>query len=510
MNSYILAHDLGTSGNKATIYDTEGQLKGSCVYEYPTYYPFDGAVEQNPDDWWIAVCESTKQLLSESGISPTDIECVSFSGIMMGCLLVGKDGKPLRNMLIWADTRSSKQEKFMLDRVSMNRGYEITGHRLSASYTASKLLWIKDNEPELYKAGYKVLHAKDYIVYRFTGKFVTDFSDASGTNLLDLRKKEWSKELYESWDISPSILPELHASTDVIGKITDDAAKQTGLLQGTPVILGGGDGSCACVGAGVVSVGKAYNIIGTSSWISMASKEPYFDKEMRTFNWAHLDSSLYTPCGTMQAAGYSYSWYRDNLCEPEIQAAKHAGTSAYKLLDRHLNISPPGANGLLYLPYILGERSPHWNHNARGAFIGIGISSAKSDFTRAVLEGVGFNLRIIMDILENYTNIDEITMIGGGAKGIGWLQLLSDIWQKKLSVPMYIEEATSLGAAVCGGVGAGIFKDFSVIQKFNPIQNQIIPNQNNADLYNHLFKSFKHAYQQLIPVYEDLAQLKKH
>lgn len=506
---YILAHDLGTSGNKATLYDMEGNLAGSTVAAYPTVYPFNGAVEHDPDNWWRAVCDSTKQLLEQSGVAPASIACVSFSGIMMGCLIIDKEGRPLRNMLIWADTRSSKQEKFMQQRMSMERGYRITGHRPSASYSAAKLLWIKDNEPELYRKAYKMIHAKDYIALRFTGNVVTEYSDASGTNLLDLEKKQWSQELLEAWDIRPDLLPELHASTDVVGAVTAEAAALTGLAEGTPVVIGGGDGSCAAVGAGVVDVGNTYNVIGSSSWISMATHEPYFDKAMRTFTWVHLDKDLYTPCGTMQAAGYSYSWYRDVLCGLEAAQAKEAGASAYKLLDGQMHESKPGANGLLYLPYLLGERSPHWNHDARGAFVGMGISTTHADFTRAVLEGVGYNLKIILNTLQDAGSIEDIIMIGGGAKGMDWMQILADIYGKPLLVPRYLEEATSMGAAVCGGVGVGAYKDFSVIRSFNAIEKQLQPNPENAEIYAKTFDAFQLAYSQMVPVYDALAQIQK-
>ena len=201
MGNYILAHDLGTSGNKASLYREDGTLTESVVVEYPTFYPFPGAVEQDPRDWWKAVCNSTKQLLSKSGISGRDVAVVSFSAQMMGCLLIGQDGMPLRNMLIWADNRAVREEEQMLLKIGAKKGYEITGHRISASYSAAKLLWIRDNEPEIYKNSFKMLHVKDYIIYRLTGKIVTDYSDASGTNLFDIRGKKWSSELLSAFDI---------------------------------------------------------------------------------------------------------------------------------------------------------------------------------------------------------------------------------------------------------------------------------------------------------------------
>ncbi len=505
MAQYILAHDLGTSGNKATLYRLDGTLMGSMVADYPTYYPNDGWVEQNADDWWGAVCSSTRALLERTGIAPADVACISFSAQMMGCLLVDGKGAPLRNMLIWADTRSAEQERYMLERVEPERGYRITGHRLSASYSAAKLLWVRDNQPELYAKAYKMLHAKDYIVFKLTGEFTTDYSDASGTNLLDIGKKQWSQELLDAFEIRPDLLPELFPSTHTAGGVSAQAARETGLLESTPVVIGGGDGSCACVGAGVVRPGKAYNVVGSSSWISMAARAPYFDPQMRTFNWVHLDENLYTPCGTMQAAGYSYAWFRDTLGGEERAAAKLMGMSAYDVLNRGAELAGPGANGVLFLPYLLGERSPLWDHNARGAFIGLGISSTKGDMARAVLEGVGYNLKTILDILEQYDKIEDVIMIGGGTKGRLWLQILSDIWQKPLSVPRYLEEATSMGAAICGGVGIGAYPDFTVAEQLNRPVDFLSPDPSKAGMYETAYGFFRRAYDRLKPLYQDMA-----
>ena len=505
MNQYILAHDLGTSGNKAVLYDMDGNLKSSFICDYPTYYPNDGWVEQNADDWWKAVCDSTRLLLEKTKISPAEIACICFSAHMMGCLLVDAQGKPLHNMLIWADTRSAVQEKYMLDQVDLKSGYDVTGHRLSASYSAAKLLWIRDNYPDIYNKADKMLHVKDYIILKLTGEALTDYSDASGTNLLDIRKKQWSGELISAFGIRRGLLPELCPSTHVAGGITADAAQSCGLLEGTPVVIGGGDGSCACVGAGVVEQGKVYNVVGSSSWISMAASQPHFDADMRTFNWVHLDENLYTPCGTMQAAGYSYAWFRDCLCGEERYAGEIAGISSYKLIDRLVEKSPPGAKGLLYLPYLLGERSPLWDHDARGAFIGLSISSQKADMARAVLEGVGYNLKIILDILEEYCAIKDIIMIGGGVKGEIWLQILADIWQKPLLVPQYLEEATSMGAAICAGVGIGAYQDFQVAKRLNKTARVIQPDTCKAEIYSKMHELFCETYHRLKPIYKSLA-----
>jgi xylulokinase len=510
MDKYILAHDLGTTGNKATLFSLEGKLGASVLYEYPVSYPNPGWVEQKPSDFWQAVCTSTKQLLEKAGVSGKDVAAVCFSGQMMGCLLVDKEAEPLRPIIIWADTRAGKQAEKMEAKLGMDYVYQKTGHRISASYSAAKLLWVKDNEGDVYRRTYKMIHAKDYIILKLTGNYVTDYSDASGTNLFDLEKKDWDERILDELGIPKSMLPDPRPSTDKAGTITAKAALETGLVEGTPVIIGGGDGSCACVGAGVVSEGNAYNVLGSSSWISLASRKPFCDPEKRTFTWVHLDPALYTPCGTMQAAGYSYNWYKNTLCLEEIARGQQTGENPYKFIDGAVLNSPPGANGLLYLPYLLGERSPRWNHDARGAFIGLSVTTTKADISRAVLEGVGFNLKIILETLENGAGkIDEIIMIGGGAKGEVWLQILADIWHKTLMVPAYTEEATSLGAAVCGGVGIGAFKDFSVIHTFNGQVKKIHPGKNCESKYDKLFSLFNKAYDALIDTFRGLAELNR-
>lgn len=504
---YLLAHDLGTSGNKATLFDLSGKLVASVVREYGIDYPKDRWVEQDPRDWWDAICVSTQELIAKSGINPKDIDAVSFSAQMMGCLLLNSDGEPMRPMITWADTRAQKQESWMINRVGMERGYRITGHRLSASYSAAKLLWVKEHEPEVYRNAWKMVHAKDYIIHKLTGELVTDYSDASGTNLLDIREKAWSQELVDAFEIRPDLLPELRRSTDIAGMVTREASAATGLMAGTPVVIGGGDGSCAAVGAGVVEEGTAYNVIGTSSWISTASKEPYFDPEMRTFNWVHLDPDLYTPCGTMQAAGLSYQWYKNTICQDESRRAELEGVNVYSLIDSEASKVPAGAGGLLFLPYLIGERSPWWNHDARGAFVGLKASMTKGYLSRSVLEGVGYNLRIILEAVTSAHPVEQISMIGGGAKGKVWLQILADMWGTPLTVPRFQEEATSMGAAICAGVGIGVYDDFKASATFNPVVEHITPRPMVKKRYDEMYAIFQEAYESLEPTFTLLADL---
>ncbi len=508
IGNYILAHDLGTTGNKASLYDRLGKVIASTFYGYGVDYPQPNWVEQNPQDWWQAVCVSTRQLLEISHTQAQEIAAVSFSGQMMGAVAVDRSGQPLRTAIIWADTRAVPQAQRLIERVGMEATYRITGHRASPSYSGAKIRWIKDHQPELYAQAHKFLHAKDFIVMRLTGNFVTDLSDASGMNLVDLNTKDWSPALIEALELHLEKLPELHASTDVVGQVTKQAAEDTGLAAGTPVVIGGGDGPCASVGAGVVRQGSAYNYIGSSSWIGIATPEPIFDPALRTFTFFHLVPGMFTPIGTMQAAGGSYQWLRDNFCLPEKDAAETLKISPYELMNLQAEKSKPGANGLLFFPYLLGERSPYWNPDARGAFFGLTMAHNRADIVRATLEGITLNLRTILESFwDQGAQIEAMRVIGGGANGRIWRQIMADIYGIPVQRPALLSEATSFGAAVAGGVGVGLFKDFSLAEELTPVVDVTLPDASLKPLYDRLYDVFVKAYPAFEPLYQDIKNL---
>lgn len=507
MAKYILAHDLGTTGNKASIYNEEGKLVSSVFSGYKTYYSYVNWAEQNPEDWWKAVTDSTKELISKSKINKEEIAVVSFSAQMMGCLPVDKEGRPLRRSIIWADQRSIKQAKELSNNLGEETVYQITGHRISPTYSVEKIMWVRDNEPENYKDAYKFLHAKDYIVNKLTGKFVTDYSDATGMNLFDIKSKKWSPEILEASGVDIEKLPTPHASYKVVGEVAAKVADEVGLAAGTPVVIGGGDGACATVGAGVVREGKAYNYIGSSSWIALATKEPILDEKRQTFNWILMDPEMYMPCGTMQSAGASYNWAKENICHLEKKIAGELDISPYELMNLSIEKSNPTANNLIFLPYLMGERSPYWNPDAKGAFIGLTLKHNRNDILRSVMEGVTFNLKIISEIFEDVIDFKEIRVIGGGARGRIWRQIMADIYNKKILMPQILEEATSLGAAVAGGIGVGIFESFDIVEDLNPIVDVQMPDMDNVRQYEQIFPVFKKAYYSLVDIYEMLGRL---
>ncbi len=505
MKHFIIAHDLGTTGNKATLYDQDGKLVGSAFYAYGTDYPHTSWAEQNPEDWWQAICTSTRQLLAKTGAPPGEIACITFSGQMMGCVPLDKNGHPLRTAIIWADQRSVEQERWVGERVSPQEIYRISGHRLSASYSLQKILWLRDHQPEIYRAAYKFVHAKDAMVARMTGNFVTDVSDASGMNLYDLDARRWSSRILEAVRLDESSLPEVHRSIDVVGEVLPAAADEIGVAVGTPVVIGGGDGPCAAAGSGVVAEGSAYNYIGSSSWIAVASATPVFDPECKTVTFEHIVPGMYSPNGTMQSAGASYQWMRDQLCGVEVELARSGEGSPYEQMNTAAASSPPGANGLIFLPYLMGERSPRWNPKARGAFIGLTIRHTRADMIRAVLEGVTMNLRLILTALQSHgVQVEAMRLIGGGARGRFWNQMMADIYGLPVYRMTILEEATSMGAAMAGGVGVGLFPDFTVSQQMNPVAEIFEPDPKGRQAYEQIFPLFESCYQALAPVYEQL------
>ena len=505
MKRFILAHDLGTTGNKATLFDDEGRLVASTFSGYETTHPQANWAEQNPEAWWHAVINATRELLSKSRLPPQEIAVIAFSGQMMGCLPVDEAGNPLRPCIIWADQRGTTQATRLDELVSEERVYRITGHRISPTYSASKIMWLRDNEPDLFARVHKFLHVKDFIAYRMTGAFVTDRSDASGMNLYNLEGGAWSDEILNAIELDHRLLPDIHDSTDVIGELTKQAAEQLGLAAGTPVVIGGGDGASAAVGAGAISEGPAYNYIGSSSWISFAATRPIFDPGRRIFNWAHMVPNMFAPCGTMQAAGGSYQWLQRQVCWSETREAGETGEDVYEIMNRRAAESIPGAHGLLFLPYLQGERSPHWNPKARGEFVGLQVTHTRADLIRATLEGISMNLRtILQSFLDANARIDEVILIGGGAKGMLWRQILADVFGRPTLRPHLLEEATSLGAAIAGGVGIGLFTDFSIVKQCVEIVNRHDPNPQAQAVYDRLYPIFLATYNALVPIFDQL------
>jgi len=379
----IVAHDLGTSGNKASLHSDDGRLVATATVAYPTTFAAGGVAEQDPQHWWDAVCLATRQLLDRTGTRPEHVVAVGFSAQMMGAVLLDTAYRPVRPAMIWADHRSTEQADRLNEQVGAEHAYRVLGHRLHPTYSLTKILWVHEHEPEIFESVRHVCLAKDHIVQRMTGALLTDCSDASSTNAYDQRVGKWSDEVLAAADLDPMLFPPNVPASTVAGGLRAEAAEATGLRAGTPVVLGGGDGPLAALGVGVIDPADgAYAYLGSSSWVSVAAAEPLHDPMMRTMTFDHVVPGRYVPTATMQAGGASLDWVAEVL-RPDDPARFP------RLL---AEAADADTAGLYFLPHLLGERSPHWNPAAAGAFLGLERHHGPAELVRAVLEGVAFNL----------------------------------------------------------------------------------------------------------------------
>ena len=455
--NYLLGIDVGTSGTKTVLFDESGRAVSSATSEYPMYQPKNGWAEQDPTDWWNACAKTIRTVLQESCAAPADVAGVGLSGQMHGLVMLDEHGDVLRRSIIWCDGRTGAQCREIDERVGASRLIEITANPALAGFTASKILWVRENEPELYRRCRHILLPKDYIRYRLTGLLATEVSDASGMNLMDIPKRSWSAEVLEKLGIDTSLLPELHESCEVAGTVTGEAAAQTGLAAGTPVVCGAGDNAAAAVGTGVVEIGKAFTTIGTSGVVYAHADRLAIDPRGRVHTFCSAVPGKWTVMGCTLAAGLSLKWMRDNFFPAEKETAAGMGVDPYTLMDRQAGKVPIGANRLLFLPYLMGERSPLLDPDARGVFLGLSAIHTKYDLLRAVMEGVVYSLRDCLDILRGMGVVSsEMLACGGGGSSPLWRQMLADVYGCPVKTAVS-KEGPALGAAILAGVGAGIY-----------------------------------------------------
>ncbi len=489
MASYIIAHDLGTSGNKVTAFDEKGELVASYTQVYPTNFFNSNWAEQDPDSWWKAICTCTKKICEK--INPQDIAAISFSGQMQGCLCVDKQGIPLYPHIMYCDQRAEKETKTLIKELGFEYIYNLTGQRPSSTYSIEKLMWMKNTRPDIYKKTFKVLNAKDYIIFKLTGVFITEPNDASGTNAMDIKNSCWSEDMIRATGVDKTLLPDIHHSTDIVGYITKNAASITGLIEGTPVVAGAGDGGCATIGACSISEGNIYTNIGSSAWTSATTNKPIQDPEMKLFTFAHPIEGLFHPCGTMQSAGSSFKWYVDTILK---RFSTIEDFDIYSTLEQSTQELPVGSNGLLFLPYLMGERTPWWDPLAKGALIGIRMETSADDIAHAIYEGIAMNLNYTHEIFQNYKPVNRCIVTGGGARMSTLLQILASVTGLSLEIPKHLEASTSMGAAVIGGVGCGLYPSFEIIRDMNPIDTVIEPDPDRYIIYKKLQRIFENAY----------------
>ena len=489
----IIAHDLGTTGNKASLHDDGGRIIAHCTISYPAHFATGGIAEQDPLDWWNAVGAATKKLLSEANVSANQITGIGISGQMMGAVLLDSDYHPVRPALIWADYRSNPQTKQLLSQIPMEAAYRELGHQLNPTYSITKAMWVRDNEPDNWAKVKHICIAKDFVNYRLTGRLATDPSDASSTNAYDQSSGTWSERVLKAARIDPTLMPEILPSTSILGEITKEASEHTGLIVGTPVVVGGGDGPMAAVGAGIISASDgAYVCMGSSSWVSVSAPKPLHDPQMRSMTFNHVVPNAFVPTATMQAGGASLQWITETLIPDNTP-------DRYQVLLAEAAKVKASDEGLFFLPHIMGERSPYWNPDASGAFIGLAKHHDRGFMVRAVLEGVAFNLlTCIQAFSENGIPVSQVDVIGGGAGSALWLQIFADVWGIKVRSRSIVEEANSLGAAVTTLVGLGK-SNFDAVKELSTITAEYSPSSSTHSDYLKQHKVFLSGYRALEP-----------
>nr|WP_300144639.1 xylulokinase [Propionicimonas sp.] len=480
----LIAHDLGTSGNKASLHSMDGRLLAAASASYPTHYAADTTSEQNPHDWWTAVVAATRQLLAASGVRPDEVDGICVSGQMMGLVLLDAAGRPVRPAMIWSDQRASAEAAALAHDFGGDEAYRITGNRIAATYTLPKLVWVRDHEPENYARATRLCMAKDYVNLRLTGRLATDRSDASHTGAYDLTAGEWSAPLLAAAGVDATLWPEIIESTDVLGTLTSAAAAELGLRPGTPVVTGGGDGPMAAVAAGCVAPDSpGYVCLGTSAWYACTTTVPLLDPAQRSFTLCHVAPGLFTPTATTQTGAGSLQWAAEALGEERAAVAQ--------LIDAAAEVAASD-EGLYFLPYLIGERTPWWDPNASGVFLGLRMHHRRAHLTRAVLEGVGYSLALCMQPLRGDAADTGIAVIGGGAASDTWLALLADIWGVPVRRRSVTTQANSLGAAVTGLVGLGE-ADFTIAPTLSTVEAEFLPGETSAAHAGHLAR-FADAY----------------
>lgn len=506
--TYSIGIDIGTSGTKTILIDKCGNLISQCTEEYPLYQPQNGYAEQDPIDWYNAVIKTLNYVVKDSGVDPVNIVGIGLSGQMHGLVMLDSNNQIIRNSIIWCDTRAGKQCDDITALVGKDRLIEITANPAIAGFTAAKILWVKQNEPENYARCHKILLPKDYIRFRLTGEYATEVSDASGMQLLDIKNRCWSDEVLNKLDIDKNLFGAVFESPDITGKTTDGVEQLTGLKVGTIVVGGAGDNAAAAVGTGVVTDNKAFTTIGTSGVMYAHTSTMKVDKDGRVHTFCSAVPNEWHVMGVTQGAGLSIKWFRDNFCYEEIIEAQKQGIDSYILLDRLAEAVRIGADRLVYLPYLMGERTPHLDTNARGVFFGLSASHTKGNLIRAVLEGVSYSLKDCKEILlEMGVPSDDMMLCGGGAKSKLWRSMLADIFGCDISI-LKSNEGAALGAAILALVGAGEYKTVpaacdSIIKSAYTIQ----PTDNNTEQYDKFYKIYTSLYPLLRQSYDKLVKL---
>lgn len=508
--AYLLGIDIGTSGTKTVLFDEVGNTITSALEEYPLYQPNIGWAEQDPEDWWKATVAGIRKVLSKGGVKAADISGIGLSGQMHGLVMLDADNKVLRRSIIWCDQRTTAECEQITKIIGAERLIEITANPALVGFTASKIMWVKNNEPANFEKAKKILLPKDYIRFMLTGEFATEVSDASGMQLMDIPGRCWSKEVLSKLGIDRSQLGDLYESQEVSGKVSSAAASLTGLQAGTPVVGGGGDQAAGAVGNGIVKPGIVSSTIGTSGVVFAYLDKISIDPKGRVQTFCHAVPNTWHVMGVTQAAGFSLKWFRDNLCKDEMSVAELMDVDPYVLMDQEAEKVKAGSNGLIYLPYLIGERTPHLDADAKGVFFGLSTVHKKRDMIRAVMEGVVYSLKDCLEIISGMgVSISEVRASGGGGKSRLWKQMQADVFGAPIAT-INSSEGPALGVALLAGVGTGIYKNVAeACDTAIKVKNVQQPDMLINSKYNKFYSLYGQLYRSLKKDYKDLADIMK-
>jgi xylulokinase len=497
--SFFLGIDVSTTGVKALLVDRSGAVIGSATTELPLYTPQPLWSEQDPLDWWNGAIKSVRDVLQAAGISGDQVEGIGLTGQMHGLTLLDEAGQVLRPAILWNDQRTAAQCDEIRARIGRSRLIQITGNDALAGFTAPKILWVQENEPQVYARVRHILLPKDYVRYRLTGAFAIDRADGAGTILIDIKTRDWSPEMLKALDIPLEWLPKTYEGPEVTGQVTAEAARLTGLKVGTPVVAGGGDQAAQAVGVGAVQPGIVALTLGTSGVVFATTGQAFIEPEGRLHAFCHSAPGRWHLMGVMLSAAGSLRWYRDTFAP---------GMGYDDLLAPAASV-PEGCEGLLFLPYLTGERTPHPDPLARGAFAGLTVRHGMAHLTRAVLEGVAFGLRDSFELIKSagLSSIDQVRVSGGGARSALWRQILADVFAAEL-VTVNTTEGAAYGAALLAGVGVGAWADVDSACRATVRQTgSTQPRPDKVAYYDRVYALYRELYPALKDVSHRLSEI---
>lgn len=492
---YLLGIDIGTSACKAALFDRKGQVLAAANGEYPVYYPEEGWAEQNPEEWWSAVCEAVRQVIRKAGIQSEEIAGVGIDGQSWSAIAIDKGGKVLTNTPIWMDTRAQSICDRLNEEIGEGEIFRIAGNSLQPSYTTAKIVWYKENLPEVYSKIYKILQSNSYIAFKLTGQISQDLSQGYGLHCFDMRTGQWDEEMCRKMGIPRDFLPEIVPSDRIIGTVTKKAAEESGLAEGTPVAAGGLDAACGTLGAGVIHSGETQEQGGQAGGMSICIEK--YQADPRLILGFHVIPGKWLLQGGTTGGGGVMRWFEREFADYERLMREQTGISSLDQLNEIAEKVKPGCDGLVFLPYMAGERSPIWNPYAKGVFYGLDFSKTKGHMVRACMEGVAFSLRHNLETAEEAGAKAEILRaMGGSANSLLWTQIKSDVTGKTMAVPAS-DTATTLGAALLAGVGTGFYKDYEeavaetvkVTRKHQPDPEKKAVYDKNYETYLELYRS---------------------